>query len=47
MAKTTAQNDQLCAAQLDAINELEIAQNGGSRAQEAVTICDGNDVLPA
>jgi hypothetical protein len=26
MAKTTAQNDQLCAAQLDAINELEIAR---------------------
>jgi hypothetical protein len=30
MAETTAPNDQLRAAQLETINELRIAQNGGS-----------------
>jgi hypothetical protein len=38
MRKTTAQNDQFWAAQLDAINELEIAQNGGSRRPPVVSL---------
>ena len=43
MAETQAQNDQICGAQLEVINEPIAAPNGGSGADESgrpVTFCD-------